>query len=221
MPSSHCLQINEIMKFITKTNPQKLLDIGVGFGKYGFLSREYLELWDGRQKYNDWKRTIDGIEVFKEYITPVHDLIYNKIFIGNAIDIVPTIEEKYDLILLIDVLEHFDYEVGLKLLQECDKHGRNILISVPKSIGSQGESFGNPYETHRFQWQECHFNKFDNKFVLPDDLGNSLIVYLGENYEDMMIMWEKKKKSFCRRVVVCMLNVTYLKEPIKRLLKKN
>ena len=31
--------------------PFSILDIGSGFGKYGVLCREYLELWDGRQEY--------------------------------------------------------------------------------------------------------------------------------------------------------------------------
>jgi len=33
------------MELITLTNPQCILDVDAGFGKYGFLSREYLELW--------------------------------------------------------------------------------------------------------------------------------------------------------------------------------
>jgi len=41
MPSSHLLQLNEIMQLIFLTKPQSLLDIGVGFGKYGVLAQEY------------------------------------------------------------------------------------------------------------------------------------------------------------------------------------
>ena len=75
MPTSHFYQLNEIVELVTLTNPKSVLDIGIGFGKYGFLLREYLELRDGRNKYNDWKRRIDGIEVFEEYLTPVHHFI--------------------------------------------------------------------------------------------------------------------------------------------------
>ncbi len=71
MPSSHLYQINEILALIMATNPESLLDVGVGFGKYGFLSREYLELWDGREQYHDWKRRIVGIEACKKYLTPL------------------------------------------------------------------------------------------------------------------------------------------------------
>ena len=121
------------MELIVLTDPKSILDVGVGFGKYGYLSREFLELWDGREEYCVWKRRIDGIEVFKDYITPIHEFIYDHIYIGDAVDILPTLEIKYDLILLIDIIEHFDYERGMKLLEECMKRGRNVIISTDVS----------------------------------------------------------------------------------------
>ena len=54
------------------TQPDSILDVGMGFGKYGFLSRKYLELFDGREKLNDWKRIIDSIEIFGNYVTPLN-----------------------------------------------------------------------------------------------------------------------------------------------------
>lgn len=179
MPTSHLYQLNEIVELIVITNPKSILDIGVGFGKYGFLSREYLELWDGREKYSDWKRRIDGIEIFKQYLTPIHDFFYNHIYIGNAIDIVSSLKTNYDLILLIDILEHFDYKDGINLLRECKKHGKNMIISTPNFIGSQKDSFNNPFEAHKFRWRKKHFDKFVSKFFIPND--KSLICYIGDN----------------------------------------
>ena len=66
MPTSHHSQINQIMQFVVLTDPKSLLDIGVGFGKYGFLAREFLELWDGREEIGNWTRRIDGIEIFTD-----------------------------------------------------------------------------------------------------------------------------------------------------------
>jgi hypothetical protein len=58
------------MDLIVNINPNSVLDIGTGFGKYGLLCREYLELWDGRQNYDKFLRRIDGVEAFESYITP-------------------------------------------------------------------------------------------------------------------------------------------------------
>lgn len=179
MPSSHSNQLNEIVRLICLTDPQSLLDIGIGFGKYGFLAREYLELWDGREKYDDWKRRIDGIEVFPQYVTPMHKMIYNNVFIGNALEVLPALKENYDLILLIDVLEHFDFLDGMRLLEECQRHGRNIVVSTPKKMTAQKDAFNNPFETHKFQWHQNHFERFGNRFFVAHEL--SLICYIGDD----------------------------------------
>jgi hypothetical protein len=230
MPTSQHLQINAIMDFIIDTNPSKLLDIGVGFGKYGFLSREYLEFWDGRDQYGGWLRLIDGIEAYEKYITPVHKFIYNTIFIGNALDVLPTLENKYDLILIIDVLEHFSREDGLKLLQECLIHGKNILISVPKHVIFRGKAFNNPYEAHVFQWEKSHFRQLLPEIVFSD-VGGSLIVYMGEKSHEFLrerrlapIKEFQKRMNFLyfsvRAVLISMINLVHLKQPLKRLLNR-
>lgn len=134
MPSSHFYQLNKIIELITFTDPLTLLDIGVGFGKYGVLAREYLELWEGETKeFGKWKRIIDGIEVFPDYITPLHRFVYNKIYIGDALEIIPKLKKNYDLALLIDVVEHFEYKDGIKLIEETLKRSKNIIISTPKN----------------------------------------------------------------------------------------
>ena len=68
------------MDCIVTLNPKSVLDVGVGFGKYGVLCREYLELWDGRGEYSQFLRRIDGVEVFANYITPLHKYVYDKVY---------------------------------------------------------------------------------------------------------------------------------------------
>ncbi|RMD76006.1 MAG: class I SAM-dependent methyltransferase [Lentisphaerae bacterium] len=194
MPSSHWYQLNEIVELIVMTQPQSILDVGVGFGKYGFLCREYLELLDGRQKLHDWRRVIDGIEIFPKYITPLQKKLYTHIYIGNALDILPTLEKRYDLILLIDIIEHFDYEDGEKLLELCRERGKNIIISTPKINMPQSETFGNPYEAHKSFYKKRHFKKFPDKIFIPNPF--SLIVYMGENAKSV------KKGLWRRRLIL-------------------
>jgi len=197
MPSSHSNQLNEIVRLICLTDPQSLLDIGIGFGKYGFLAREYLELWDGREKYGDWKRRIDGIEVFPQYVTPMHKIIYNNVYIGNALDILPALKENYDLVLLIDVLEHFDFQDGVRLLEECKRRCRNIIVSTPRRMTAQKDAFDNPFETHRFQWQRKHFDRFANKFFVAHEL--SLICYIGDDAQRVKQKLPSEIKSLIKK----------------------
>lgn len=154
MPSSHHKQITKIIDFIIRLNPQSILDVGAGFGKYGVLCREYLELWDGRYEYT-FKRRIDCVEAFGSYITPLHKYIYNNIYVDDVLKLIDKKLNTYDLVMLIDVLEHFDKATGQNLLQSLlsnKKIATNLLISTPKDAQAQGAGFGNEYEIHRSQW---------------------------------------------------------------------
>jgi cyclopropane fatty-acyl-phospholipid synthase-like methyltransferase len=214
MPSSHYFQLNEIVDIISLTNPTKLLDIGVGFGKYGFLAREYLELWKEGGEYHEWKVQIDGIEAFEPYLTPVHKFIYNNIFIGNALDILPGLKDKYDLILLIDVFEHFTYEDGTKLLEQCRKSGRYILISVPVAMSEQEAVYGNLFETHQYAWQQKDFRHIPDKFFIKNV--KSLICLIGD--DSLRIKKILKKRKF-RTGIIRFLEFLNIKKTIKFLLK--
>lgn len=177
MPSSQYNQINEIIEIISRLRPKKLLDIGPGFGKYGVLAREYLELWDGRNQYSDWQHRIDCIEGHEKYITSLHRYIYNNIYTGDAARILFDLETRYDLVLMIDVLEHFEHSEGLKILQYLSQGESHILISTPKFVNPQEDVFENPFEKHRSGWKKKHFRSFNSRFFFRHH--SFLIVLLG------------------------------------------
>ena len=195
MPTSHPYQLNEILEVVLKTRPLSILDVGVGFGKYGVLVREYLEFWDGSPDYKNWKYRIDGVEVFEQYLTPLHTFIYNNIYVGEASAILPTLPHQYDLILLIDVIEHFTEAEGLAFLDLCFKRAKNVLISTPFVMAAQGDAFDNPHETHLFQWTARHFTAYPNCEQL--DAGNdSLIFFIGEDVSKVRM---SKRERFGRQ----------------------
>jgi|WetSurMetagenome_2_1015567.scaffolds.fasta_scaffold252739_2 hypothetical protein len=179
MPSSQYYQINEILELIIRIRPESLLEIGPGFGKYGYLSREYLELWDGREIYNEWKYQIDAIEAFESYVTPLQKSIYNNIYIGDALEILPAMNNHYGLILLVDVFEHFTHENGIRLLKTALSKADNVIICSPQHVNFQGDAFGNVFETHRFEWKRHHFNEFSPKFFIKHH--SSLICCIGRD----------------------------------------
>jgi cyclopropane fatty-acyl-phospholipid synthase-like methyltransferase len=215
MPTSHLFQLNEIMELITLADPKRVLDIGVGFGKFGFLMREYLELWDRGQKYGQRSRVIEGVEIFEDYLTPVHRMIYDKIHIGSALDVLPTLQDRYDLILMVDVFEHFSYEDGIRLLEMCRRRGESLILSIPRDIGHQGPSYGNPHEAHQFQWTRKHFRRFPDVFFSPNDF--SLICYIGPR-AGYIRKQVRKRRSRIRRWTLDLLALVGLKGPLKKLL---
>jgi 2-polyprenyl-3-methyl-5-hydroxy-6-metoxy-1,4-benzoquinol methylase len=203
MPTSVYYQIPIILEIVIALDPDTILDIGAGTGKYGFLIREYLEIWGaganaepyGKQH---WKRRIDAIEAFEPYLTPVHEYVYDHIYVGDAAQLVPQIEEQYDLILLIDVLEHLEKSIGECLLRHLLQKSRSILLSVPSKLGRQPDLWGNPFEVHRSQWTEkdlkdiapCRFIKKTTK----------LICIMGVHGVDRWRIYQtKKKRDYIRK----------------------
>jgi hypothetical protein len=196
MPSSQPYHLNQVLDLIIRTHPRSVLDIGPGFGKYGFLCREYLELWQGRYSYEEWKCRIDCIEGFGRYILPHHRLIYNEIYTGDALQILPDLETRYDLILLVDVLEHFTFGDGMALLRKCLEKADQVIVASPKVVNPQGDVFDNEFERHRFEWKRKHFREFPLKFFVPHH--STLICYLGK---DAGRVGREYRKNFFRMYV--------------------
>lgn len=171
------------MALVVYLKPASILDIGVGFGKYGVLCREYLELWDGRGNYSEFLRRIDGVEAFKDYITPLHKFVYNRLYDEDVINIIDKIDIAYDLVLLIDVLEHFNKEQGNSLLCKIMRNNKGVIISTPKKVSDQKDAFNNKYEIHKSQWTKDELSSQGESFFLSDPVSH--IVYLSSNKDQV------------------------------------
>jgi 2-polyprenyl-3-methyl-5-hydroxy-6-metoxy-1,4-benzoquinol methylase len=171
MATSDPSNISLIVEIVTKMpEPKSILDIGVGCGKYGLLFREYLDgTWKNRAFHaqSTWQINIVALEVFRDYITPVHEYIYDKIIIDDAYKYLclSASTHPFDLVFMGDVIEHFTKEEGLKLIETIrDKwlspHGR-ILISTPNfqtRINDPKRAFyGNTHEIHKCRWYPQDF----------------------------------------------------------------
>lgn len=169
MPSSHHEQIPKIVWFSCLLRPEKVLDAGFGFGKYGFLLREYLEVPLGRYDPADWRVRIDGIEAYAPYVHELQRAIYDTIHIGDALAILKKMPAAaYDLILAIDVLEHFTKEDGGAFIAECRRVGANTLISTPIEPMRQEAWYGNEFETHRSKWTVQEMLDHGARFFVAD-----------------------------------------------------
>ena len=169
MPCSRPSALAPMCNRIFEKNPSSILDIGVGFGKIGFLAREYTDVRLGR--YFDWKTRIDGIEIYEKYITKLQREIYNNIYIGDAIHILPTLSH-YDMIICSDMLEHLTYDDGVSLLDLIKDKSKFAMIATPVRVLQQGELYGNIHEKHISSWPKETLSKWgqvlqlDNAYLL-------------------------------------------------------
>jgi SAM-dependent methyltransferase len=202
MPTSHPNQLNEIVQIAELVSPMRVLDVGIGNGKFGFLLREYLGLNRG---YSKEEFVVDGVEGFPEYITDVHREIYNKIHTLDLSESLNLISDSYDLCLLIDVVEHFEREKGFQVMDHLVAIGDCVLVATPWDVGDLSIRNENPMEDHKYQWTKRDFAKYPNvKFVYNR---NSLIAVIGrddvlvnEVARKMRSRWRKAIYDYVRRL---------------------
>src|SRR5688572_14003695 len=122
MPTSDYHQISDVLHVIEQVDPESVLEVGVGFGKWGTLCREILEIYRDRVSPDTWLVQIDGIEIFEAYRNELWGFAYDNIHIGNGTEIIERLG-KYDLILCCDVIEHFEKAEGEIFLRKLLEHG--------------------------------------------------------------------------------------------------
>jgi hypothetical protein len=182
MPSSRPNTIPTVLHLVRQLKPQSILDVGVGFGKWGHLFREYTDIIEAerepaRYRRRNWRVRIDGIEGHAAYLTPMHRFLYNRIHVGDAGQLLPKLG-RYDLIFLGDIIEHFDKPTGLALLDAAfAKATKAVMVSTPKFETEQEDLCGNELERHRSLWTAKDFRKFPGALVKTVD-GATLLAVL-------------------------------------------
>jgi predicted Zn-dependent protease len=151
-----------------------VLDVGCGFGKWGYLCREYLDAFNGRFRPEEWLVRIDGVEYFEPYILDHQRALYSNIMIGDIRDLCDGLDE-YDLIIAGDVIEHMHKDEAEAVVETLYKKARKLLIvNIPLGEGwDHPEQYGNPAELHRSEWYQEDFSGYAlecNTFALPNGL---------------------------------------------------
>jgi len=162
MPSSRYDHIPTVLNVVQQLSPASVLDVGVGFGKWGHLFREYLEIVKSeeepaRYRRENWRIRIDGIEGYAPYVTAAHEYFYDRIHLGDMRRVIDDLDT-YDLIFLGDVIEHIPKDEGHGFLHRCLAHARmGVIVSTPASETEQGILCDNPLEVHRSLWSLADF----------------------------------------------------------------
>lgn len=132
-----------IVEEIRRMNYPTILDVGAGSGKWGQLLKDIA--------------VVDAVEVWPANARSIPDGLYRSIYEKDIAffayqDLYPGV---YDVVILGDVLEHLEGDIGQYLVEQLKRNVSNIFLTIPVTECVQdGNALGNPYETHRFQWSD-------------------------------------------------------------------
>jgi hypothetical protein len=159
MPSSSYQTIALVLEQVLGLTPppRTILDLGTGCGKWGVLLREYLEVAAGHLELSARQVHLTGVELERRYRW-AQDHIYDVMHWGGIQEFLavapPT--ARWDLALLLDVLEHLDQDPGRQVLLALQARCRNILVLLPAYYFAN-RIVGYETEQHRSHWELADF----------------------------------------------------------------
>lgn len=123
---------------------------------------------------------IVGVEAWKPYGNPlwnIYDEMHNEMLESFVT------HHKFELIVMMDVIEHLELKEGhkqLKRLQAMLSPGGVMIVSTPAIFVEQGAYAGNPFEEHKSLWTGEKFKKLGFKELRPEKnslFGERMLIY--------------------------------------------
>jgi len=174
VPLSIWLGMEDGVRAIVERRPSAVLDAGIGFGLWGALLRQYLDVWSGRILPADWTTRIDGMELDERRVLPHARHLYTEILVGDIRELVPCRAERqrYDVILFGDVIEHLPKPDGRRLLDTALRlAGELVVVRIPLGDGWRRAGREEP-DHHRSQWYASDFAGYAGILREYDFYGN-------------------------------------------------
>lgn len=151
MPSGNLYSAPKLIELALAVHPRRVLDLGMGAGKYGYLLREQTDLADCRAR-GDWRLHLTGVEGWADYVGDHQHAVYDDVVVAELQSFLASYEgEPFDLALLIDVLEHLAPDEAEAAASRILSISRFLLVSTPTEFYRQ-EQFENRLERHRSWW---------------------------------------------------------------------
>lgn len=157
MPQSDHWAVPWVVEIVDHLLPNSVLDFGVGNGHFGMQLRQCLDIGRGRLKPEQWLTRIEGVEIFEDYRNPVWQYFYDEVHVGDAVEYVKQSDRHWDVVLICDVIEHFEKDQALRVLDLLQSRAKTVIVTTPNGHFPQGCVHGNEAERHLSEWRPQDF----------------------------------------------------------------
>ncbi len=141
---------------ISKICGKRILDVGCGYGKWGFLANKHF--WNTKNGNAKEKPFVTGLDIYAPNLRSLAQYrIYDELVQGNAASL-PIQDKSFDTVLAIEIIEHLKQDEGYRLLKELERVATKcIIISTPNKKcfrkGIEDANGFNAHETHVSAWK--------------------------------------------------------------------
>ena len=163
MPIGSSAAVGKMAHQLMLHSPKRVLDLGIGFGMYGAVVRQWLDLG-----VKPWKTHLTGVEAWASYRNPVWDL-YDVIFVETIEHFIDRCADQFDCVIMGDVIEHMEKPLAFGLLSALQNRvavGGHLFVITPATFVAQEAVHGNDWERHRSAWQPSDFEPLGFQMLL-------------------------------------------------------
>ncbi len=95
---------------------------------------------------------VTGVDIFRPYLKLARKKkIYKKLINADVARF--SSKTKYDIVMALHILEHFDKKAGVKLLMKMEKLAKKrVVVVMPVGFLPQSEYDKNPHQLHKSSW---------------------------------------------------------------------
>lgn len=172
--------ISMLKREIQNLKPDCILDLGCGDNS----PIQYIDL-DNISKI--------GVDVFQPSLDrSKKKRIHDRYILKDLQEYLDNAEEEFDIILLNDVVEHFDRDSAEKLIKSAEKRSaKGIIILTPNGFIRQGDVNRNPWQIHKSGF--CYWD-FEKRGYKTKPIGGLKLLrgeefkpkYFGEKYGEVL-----------------------------------
>jgi hypothetical protein len=149
--SSSLRHVRLITDTVLALAPRSVVDLGMGTGKYGFLLREQHDFARVHWGEEPWRLRLVGVEGYESYVTEVQRKVYDEVVVADVREFLARTDERFDVALALDVLEHFQPADGEACVAAALERAKHLVVLTPRGFYKQ-EGHDNTLERHLSWW---------------------------------------------------------------------